>query len=111
MENISAPRVTMSQLLKDRPHNKQLIADLINHINKYNESNFKKDQDSFVRLTASLLDGGMLAIVYASDDYIYDIVNGVKSALLKLELILLEEQQGDNGRYFLKWKQKLKHTL
>lgn len=105
MTQVIPPRVGKSQLLKDRPHNKILYNELISYINKYNEVYFKRDQDAFIRLSLEPISGVNIIIIFASDDYIDDIVNGVKSALLKLELVLLQEEMNGNGRYFIHWEE------
>jgi tRNA threonylcarbamoyladenosine modification (KEOPS) complex Pcc1 subunit len=87
---MNEPKVHKSQLLQDREH------DSLN--------TFKAEPNAFVRITIDTKDNKIVLVIYASDDYMEDMISNVRAAILSENLIIQEEQRAVNGRYHIKIK-------
>jgi hypothetical protein len=96
------PRVHKSQLLLDREHDTKMADSLLVKITKYSMNTFKAEPDAFVRLTIDTNDSKILVTIYSNNDYMEDMINNVKAAILSENITIDDEQFAVNGRYYIK---------
>jgi hypothetical protein len=101
---MNEPRVHKSQLLQDREHDTAIVDGLLLKITKYSLNTFKAEPNAFVRITIDTKDNKIVLVIYASDDYMEDMISNVRAAILSENLIIQEEQRAVNGRYHIKIK-------